>query len=293
MRGHIGNRNSPEILRIVRANPFDRFADRIGRTAVARQRKRALLGRHRRNRENAGSLRCAQTAMIATSDMKIRIKKLHPDAILPAYAHGAHEDAGLDLRALERIVLTREPLKRFRPASRLSCPQATKRKSARAVGWRLKHSVTVNFGTIDPGYRGEIRVIMFNLGRDDYIVEKGDRIAQLIVARYEVDRVGRRRAERFHSRRWRIWIIGTMKRFPSRKNLKFVTRRGENRRSASSFPGIIGGREVIHQDRPAVPGITLRFHWRACSRAGGPVPSTYSLPSFDTTRRRARKAARK
>ena len=37
--------------------------------------------------------------------MKIRIKKLHPDAILPAYAHGALEDAGLDLRAVERVVL--------------------------------------------------------------------------------------------------------------------------------------------------------------------------------------------
>ena len=52
-------------------------------------------------------------------------------------------------------------------------------------GMALKHSVSVNFGTIDPGYRGEIRVVMFNLGRVDYTVEKGDRIAQLIVARYE------------------------------------------------------------------------------------------------------------
>ena len=49
----------------------------------------------------------------------------------------------------------------------------------------LKHFVTVNFGTIDRGYRGEIRVIMFNLGRADYVVEKGDRIAQPIIARYE------------------------------------------------------------------------------------------------------------
>ena len=43
----------------------------------------------------------------------------------------------------------------------------------------------MNFGTIDPGYRGEIRVIMFNLGRADYKIEKGDRIAQLVVAKYE------------------------------------------------------------------------------------------------------------
>ena len=43
----------------------------------------------------------------------------------------------------------------------------------------------VNFGTIDPGYRGEIRVVMFNHGHEDYVIEKGDRIAQLVVARYE------------------------------------------------------------------------------------------------------------
>jgi dUTP pyrophosphatase len=43
----------------------------------------------------------------------------------------------------------------------------------------------VNFGTIDPGYRGEIRVVMFNLGTNDYIIEQGDRIAQLIVAPYD------------------------------------------------------------------------------------------------------------
>jgi dUTP pyrophosphatase len=52
-------------------------------------------------------------------------------------------------------------------------------------GLALKHSLTVNFGTIDPGYRGEIRVVMFNLGREEYTVEKGDRIAQLVIGRYE------------------------------------------------------------------------------------------------------------
>jgi dUTP pyrophosphatase len=40
-------------------------------------------------------------------------------------------------------------------------------------------------GTIDPGYRGEIRVILLNLGREAYTIHAGDRIAQMIVARYE------------------------------------------------------------------------------------------------------------
>ncbi len=54
-------------------------------------------------------------------------------------------------------------------------------------GLALKHSITVanTPGTIDPGYRGEIRVILVNLGASEYKIEKGDRIAQLVIAKYE------------------------------------------------------------------------------------------------------------
>lgn len=54
-------------------------------------------------------------------------------------------------------------------------------------GLALKHAITLPNApaTIDPGYRGEIRVIMLNLGREPYLVRKGDRIAQMVVARYE------------------------------------------------------------------------------------------------------------
>ena len=45
--------------------------------------------------------------------------------------------------------------------------------------------MSCNFGTIDPGYRGEIKVVMFNFGKADYTVEKGDRIAQIVIAKYE------------------------------------------------------------------------------------------------------------
>jgi dUTP pyrophosphatase len=117
--------------------------------------------------------------------MKIRIKKLHPDAILPTYAHGADEDAGLDLRAVERIVLTTGMAYAVPTGIAIELPSGYEAQIRPRSGMALKHAVTVNFGTIDPGYRGEIRVIMFNLGQSQYIVEKGDRIAQLIVSRYE------------------------------------------------------------------------------------------------------------
>ena len=54
-------------------------------------------------------------------------------------------------------------------------------------GLALKHAITLPNApaTIDPGYRGEIRVILLNLGRAAYRVNAGDRIAQMIIARYE------------------------------------------------------------------------------------------------------------
>jgi dUTP pyrophosphatase len=117
--------------------------------------------------------------------MKIRISKLHPDAILPHYAHGPLEDAGLDLRAVERAVLTPGASHAVPTGIAIELPPGYEAQVRPRSGMALKHSVTVNFGTIDPGYRGEIRVIMFNLGRADYVVEAGDRIAQLVIARYE------------------------------------------------------------------------------------------------------------
>jgi dUTP pyrophosphatase len=54
-------------------------------------------------------------------------------------------------------------------------------------GLALHHAITMPNapGTIDPGYRGELRVILLNLGREPYTIHAGDRIAQMIVARYE------------------------------------------------------------------------------------------------------------
>ena len=117
--------------------------------------------------------------------MSIRLKKLHADAVLPVYAHGPAEDAGLDLCAVERAVLSPGTSRAVPTGLAIELPPGYEAQVRPRSGMALKHTVTVNFGTIDPGYRGEIRVIMFNLGTADYTVEKGDRIAQLIVSRYE------------------------------------------------------------------------------------------------------------
>lgn len=117
--------------------------------------------------------------------MKIPIKKLHPDAVLPAYAHGPHEDAGMDLRSLERVVLKPGISQGVSTGLAIELPPGYEAQVRPRSGMALKHSITVNFGTIDPGYRGEIRVVMFNLSQADYTVEKGDRIAQLVITQYQ------------------------------------------------------------------------------------------------------------
>jgi dUTP diphosphatase len=117
--------------------------------------------------------------------MKIRLQKLHPDAIVPSYAHGPDEDAAMDLRSVERVVLSPGAAQGVATGIAIELPRGHEAQVRPRSGLALKHSVTVNFGTIDPGYRGEIRVVMFNLGRADYVIEKGDRIAQLIVAPYD------------------------------------------------------------------------------------------------------------
>jgi len=117
--------------------------------------------------------------------MRIRVKKLHPDAVLPHYAHGPDEDAGMDLRSVERVVLSPGVAQGVPTGIAIELPVGYEAQVRPRSGLALKHSITANFGTIDPGYRGEIRVVMFNLGPRDYVIEKGDRIAQLLVARCE------------------------------------------------------------------------------------------------------------
>ena len=119
--------------------------------------------------------------------MKLRIKRFSPAAWLPQYAHGPGEDAGMDLRALEDTVL--EPGIPVGVATGLAIelPPGYEAQVRPRSGLALNHAITLpnSPATIDPGYRGEIRVILLNLGRERYLVHRGDRIAQMVIARYQ------------------------------------------------------------------------------------------------------------
>jgi len=119
--------------------------------------------------------------------MHIRIKRLRPDASLPHYAHGPEEDAGMDLRAVERVVLAPGVPHGVPTGLAIELPAGYEAQIRPRSGLALKHAITLpnSPATIDPGYRGEIRVILLNLGKHEYAIEPGDRIAQMVIARYE------------------------------------------------------------------------------------------------------------
>ena len=119
--------------------------------------------------------------------MKVRIQLIHPQAILPVYAHGPSEDAGMDLHAVEDAVLDPGTPRLVPTGLTIEVPPGFEAQIRPRSGLALKHAITIPNapGTIDPGYRGEIRVILLNAGREPYTIHAGDRIAQMIVARYE------------------------------------------------------------------------------------------------------------
>ena len=118
--------------------------------------------------------------------MKIRIinESHHP---LPQYA--TEQSAGVDLRAnlSEPIVLA--PMQRCLVPTglRIALPQGMEAQVRPRSGLALKHGITVlnSPGTIDADYRGEIGVILINLSDTPFTINDGERVAQMVVARYE------------------------------------------------------------------------------------------------------------
>jgi dUTP pyrophosphatase len=119
--------------------------------------------------------------------LQIKIRKLTEGAHLPEYAHGPEEDAGMDLRATSGAVLQPNVPQAIATGLAIELPAGYEAQLRPRSGLALKHAITVPNApaTIDPGYRGEIKVILLNLGREAYEIHAGDRIAQMVIARYE------------------------------------------------------------------------------------------------------------
>jgi len=93
----------------------------------------------------------------------------------------------MDLRALADASLEPGVARTVPTGIAIELPPGFEAQVRPRSGLALRHSITLPNApaTIDPGYRGEIKVILLNLGREAYAVKRGDKIAQLVIARYE------------------------------------------------------------------------------------------------------------
>ncbi len=108
----------------------------------------------------------------------MKVKKLHPDALLPKRAHAT--DSGADLFALERTVLPPRAVSHVHTGIAIELPPGTSgiiwgKSSVESKG------IKAMAGLVDAPYRGELIVCMYNLNDTEFVFEKGQKVAQLVV----------------------------------------------------------------------------------------------------------------
>ena len=107
----------------------------------------------------------------------------------PSPAYATEMSAGMDLKANISEAVLLEPLQRamIPTGIYLALPEGTEAQVRPRSGLAFKHGVTVlnSPGTIDSDYRGELGVLLVNLSNEDFTIQAGERIAQMVIARHE------------------------------------------------------------------------------------------------------------
>ena len=114
--------------------------------------------------------------------MKLKIKRLSEDAIIPAYQ--SELAAGMDLHSIEDYILKPMERKLIKTGLAFEIEKGYEVQIRPRSGLAFKHGITVlnSPGTIDADYRGEIMVLLINLGNEEFEIKKGERIAQAVIA---------------------------------------------------------------------------------------------------------------
>lgn len=109
----------------------------------------------------------------------IQVKLLTENSKLPTRNNPT--DAGLDLYSSEVSLIKGRSWKAISAGISISIPDGFYARIAPRSGLAYKYGIDVFAGVVDSGYRGEIKVILYNAGEKDYLVNEGDKIAQLII----------------------------------------------------------------------------------------------------------------
>jgi dUTP pyrophosphatase len=122
--------------------------------------------------------------------IKLKILKSHPDVVTPKYE--TENSVGMDLRAWlpnnEPIILTHGKSVLIPTGLKIEIPYGYEAQIRPRSGLALKRNIGVlnSPGTIDPDYRGDVGIILFNSGMQAQIIEHGDRIAQMVINKVEI-----------------------------------------------------------------------------------------------------------
>ena len=111
--------------------------------------------------------------------MELKIKKLIPEAIIPAYSKEG--DAGLDLYSINDYTLypNKQEIIQTGLSIEIHCNYFGSIRDR--SGLAAKYAIHTLAGVVDSGYRGEIKIVLINLGKENYEIKKGDRIAQMVI----------------------------------------------------------------------------------------------------------------
>jgi dUTP pyrophosphatase len=115
--------------------------------------------------------------------MRLPISRLSEHAILPTY--GTEYAAGLDLYSPTDDIIQPNTRLLVKLDISIELPVQTFGHILPRSGLALKHGIHVGAGVIDQDYRGNVGVLLFNLGNEPFVVRKGDRIAQMVVKKFE------------------------------------------------------------------------------------------------------------
>jgi dUTP pyrophosphatase len=116
--------------------------------------------------------------------VQVKVKRLNHGAGLPLPTYASEGAAGMDVCAAESLTLKVGKRHAVATGFAFAIPNGYEVQVRPRSGLALKHGITClnTPGTVDSDYRGEVKVILANLGDDDFAIQRGDRIAQLVVA---------------------------------------------------------------------------------------------------------------
>ena len=113
--------------------------------------------------------------------INIKFKKLDSNSIIPEYM--SNFASGADIYASEELVIEPGAIKLVSTGFSMAIPEGFEGQIRPRSGLALKHGISVlnSPGTIDSDYRGEVKVILINMGKEAFTIKHGDRIAQLVI----------------------------------------------------------------------------------------------------------------